>query len=281
MFAFKLPTPLGTVPKHSFGTFNITPSGAGGRPFEIDGVQTHAKSVPGNAWHDGASPDVDDLTPIVRAHLTDRWLADAAAEHASVAAFARIALQLLALGAPPHLVERAHRAALDEIRHARLCYTLASAYAGRALTPDAFPLPPALDMQVTFAELACESFRNGCIGEAVAAAEAAWGAAHATEPVVADVLRTITADESRHAELSWEMLAFALEAGGVHARSALAAHVASTAADHVVDVVDDRAPQPDPVDLRIHGRPDAVARRAARAAIITASVERAMKLLAT
>jgi hypothetical protein len=44
-------------------------------------------------------------------------------------------LHLAALGAPASLVELAHLAALDEIRHARRCFALASAYAGRVWTP--------------------------------------------------------------------------------------------------------------------------------------------------
>jgi hypothetical protein len=44
-------------------------------------------------------------------------------------------LELLALGAPAELVEKAHVAALDEIEHARICFALASAYGGERYGP--------------------------------------------------------------------------------------------------------------------------------------------------
>ena len=46
------------------------------------------------------------------------WARAAAFEHASVAAFARLSLQLMAHGAPTALLGEVHRAALDETRHA-------------------------------------------------------------------------------------------------------------------------------------------------------------------
>jgi len=54
-------------------------------------------------------------------------------EHASIAAFARFSLQLLSLGAPAGLIDDCTRALGDETAHARLCFQLASAYAGRAI----------------------------------------------------------------------------------------------------------------------------------------------------
>ena len=49
---------------------------------------------------------------------------------AEIASFARTSLDLLALGAPADLVAETHRAALDEIEHARIAYALASAFSG-------------------------------------------------------------------------------------------------------------------------------------------------------
>ena len=55
-----------------------------------------------------------------------KWLAAALAEHASVASFSKFALELLAVGAPASLLQRAHQAALDEIRHAQLSFDVVS-----------------------------------------------------------------------------------------------------------------------------------------------------------
>ena len=59
--------------------------------------------------------------------LAEEWIENARSEHASVPAFSRLSLTLMSLGAPARLVEGAHRAALEEIEHARLAFALAGA----------------------------------------------------------------------------------------------------------------------------------------------------------
>ena len=51
-------------------------------------------------------------------------------EHASVASFARHTLQLLNIGAPSELLMSSQKAAIDEVRHAKMCYGLAAAFFG-------------------------------------------------------------------------------------------------------------------------------------------------------
>lgn len=86
--------------------------------------------------------------------LGDEWAAKGAAEHASVASFARHTLQLLALGAPPTFLEQAQQASIDEIKHAKLCYSTATAYYGYAVGPGK------LHAGLTFApfHVACSEF---------------------------------------------------------------------------------------------------------------------------
>jgi len=154
-----------------------------GRPARVDGAPRFATVTAGDAWHAAITVELP-ADRDVRARLAAHWLAAARMEHASVAAFSATALRLLALGAPPALVADAHRAALDEIAHAELAFALASAYAGAPLSPAGFaaamPLGP-----MTLAELAIETYVDGCVGEAVAAREAAVAADHATDPAVA------------------------------------------------------------------------------------------------
>ena len=68
-------------------------------------------------------------TPEARAVLAEHWTQEAAFEHASIASFARLTLDLLSVGAPPDLLDAA-RATLDEIEHARITFALATATAG-------------------------------------------------------------------------------------------------------------------------------------------------------
>ena len=60
------------------------------------------------------------LSVEVRGALAARWRDNGLAEHASVASFSRHSLQLMALAAPADLVEATHRAAIDEISHAKV-----------------------------------------------------------------------------------------------------------------------------------------------------------------
>ncbi|MBK7581241.1 MAG: hypothetical protein IPI67_13630 [Myxococcales bacterium] len=61
-------------------------------------------------------------------------------EHSSIASFAKVALDLPALGAPPELVAATHHAALDEIEHATLAYAVASGIERRRAGPRPMPI---------------------------------------------------------------------------------------------------------------------------------------------
>ena len=54
------------------------------------------------------------------------------------------------------------------------------------------------------------TFREGCVGETVAALEAREALDHATDPEVRAALERIAADEQRHAELAWRVVSWGL-----------------------------------------------------------------------
>jgi hypothetical protein len=130
-------------------------------------------------------------------------------EHASIAAFARFSLQLLALGAPPDLVAAAAAAMADETRHAELCFELASRYGARDCGPGPLALEGAFEA-VDLGSIVELVLEEGCIGETSAALEARWAAEAASEPPVREVLERIAADEERHAALAFRFVAWAL-----------------------------------------------------------------------
>ena len=162
----------------------------------------------GDSWRAQDAVTVDAIPADVRARLAAHWRETAQMEHASIAAFASLSLRLLALGAPPELVAGAHAAALDEIEHARIAFELASAYADTPLAPLAFTAAAQLPATTTLAELARETFADGCIAETLAALEAELAAETAADPAVAAALRLVAADEARHAELAWQIVAW-------------------------------------------------------------------------
>jgi hypothetical protein len=151
------------------------------------------------------------------------WAKAGAAEHASVAAFARLALELLSHGAPSELLTGVHQAALDEIRHAELCFSLAKRFGSAPVRPGAFPFTGALVGPGSLAEFAAAALRDGCLGETLGAHVTEVAAALAPEPEVRQVLASIAAEESTHAVLSFRIVAWALRTGGPEVRAAVLA----------------------------------------------------------
>lgn len=188
--------------------------GVHGRPFRARASAFRTRTRSGDAWSSDVRPCLDDLDAATRSALAEAWAESASLEHASIAAFSSLSLDLLALGAPPELVARTHRAALDEVAHARDCFALASAYAGAPLTAAPFPearlAPPRESDAERLRRVAVETAVDGVVGEGAAAAIARASAEAATDPVVARVLARIAEEEAAHAALASEVLDWAL-----------------------------------------------------------------------
>jgi hypothetical protein len=189
--------------------------GTCGRPFLVSGTERLARATPRGDWR-GAErplPELGALTATERLALAAHWQAAALMEHASIAAFARFALELLALGAPAELLEQTTRAIQDEQRHATTCFALASAFAGAPTGPGPLPVNGCLSA-VDLESVTVTTFLEGCIGETIAAVEARELSLTAVDPVVRETLARIADDELRHALLAWEFLGWALAKGG-------------------------------------------------------------------
>ncbi len=186
-----------------------------GRPL-VEGTEVlAAPAVRRTDWASLACPAVSSIADA----LADAWLADAAAEHASVAAFSRVVIELMAVGAPPALVNDTLRAAADEVRHAQACYGIASRFTAAIQGPG--PLPAATPRTPTLVQVALDAFLEGCVGETTAALVAERGAAVAVDPHTQDILTGIAKDEAEHAALAWRTVKWALESGGADVAGAL------------------------------------------------------------
>lgn len=192
--------------------------GTGGRPFLVEASPRTARTEASSAWQDPSLQPLACVLPAgLRARLSAHWQQQAEMEHASVAAFARFVLELLSLGAPPDLVSAATDALGDETAHARLCYALASSYAGQALGPGKLNVVGALD-DLTLDGIVTRAVLEGCVGETLAAIEVSEAASHVVDEGLRAVLSRIAEDEARHAELSWCFLRWALAKGGTTLR---------------------------------------------------------------
>lgn len=147
----------------------------------------------------------------VRLAVAEAYRADAVEEHASIAAFARLSLELLRLGAPAALVRLTHQAALDEVRHAADAFAIASALAGESVGPGPLPVATALPPATTRAALFEETLRGGCVGESLSAALALEAGLAAGDTAVRDVLLGVAEDEARHAELAIHVAVWCFE----------------------------------------------------------------------
>ncbi len=184
-----------------------------GRPLVVVGRAHVAEPAPRDAWQ-AALPWIAPTLPApTRDAAAARWTRAALAEHASIAAFARFTLQLMALGAPPELLLAAHAALADEVEHARVSFAIAAALAGGPV--GAGPLPAALgDLSQSHLAFVVDTFREGCIGESIAAAIAGLAAARCDDPTLRAILERIAEDELRHAALAWRAVRWALAQPG-------------------------------------------------------------------
>lgn len=193
-----------------------------GRPFLVDGESRVAVICSSEDWlgsldqqlQDWSGPeaarDAEAIAPAARAELARAWARVGLMEHASVAAFARFTLELLALGAPADLVVRSTRAQLDEIGHAEAAFRLASRFAGRPVGPSELAVEgslgsPSLRTSVELAVL------EGCVGETLAALEASEALEQAIDPEIRTVLERVVQEEASHAELAFRFVRWALQ----------------------------------------------------------------------
>ncbi len=130
------------------------------------------------------------------------WLARAAyLEAAAVDAFAILAAELGVHRAPASLRRAAHRAAADEVRHARAVGDLARSYGVEAPVPSVTRGEPLRALE----EIAIENAVEGCVRETFGALVATWQATHAGNPRVRSAMKRIARDETRHAALGWRV----------------------------------------------------------------------------
>ena len=165
-------------------------------------------------WLALASFDTERLSSDARRWAGERWARRAQMEHASIASFAKFSLQLVMVAAPPSLLADAHRAAVDEIHHARVSFAVASRLLGQPLGPGPVDLDGDVVGERTLAAVAAETMRDGCVGETLAVAEAREAGERAADPAIRHAMSCLHRDEQRHAELAWRFAAWAAEVGG-------------------------------------------------------------------
>jgi len=183
-----------------------------GRPFIVQGKSRTATSETNNitnmthatSWKISEAPSVM-LNNSHNQEIGRRWLEQAEAEHASVAAFARHTLQLMSIGAPSDLLVASQKASLDEIKHAKMCYGFASAFIGSDFQPGVLDVGGGLG-SMDLKEIIRSIIQEGCIEETLSAIDARLAAHHAQDATIKTALLEIASDETRHAQLAWDTI---------------------------------------------------------------------------
>lgn len=239
---------LPTAPKSELTCCEtIDPGCPGGRPFVVDG-QARLPALLSELSTEGCTA--------VSAALARVWADDGRAEYASIASFARLTLQLMAFGAPSRLIEASQLASLDEHRHARFCFAEAARHAGSGVEPGPLDIGQASD-SVSFEDFMLLNLIEGCVGETLAGLRMAEQARLASTPELARALTEIGEDETRHAELAFEILRFGLE---VNRPATLAAVRRVLEMRFEDEIADPQGSIPDAV-WEAHGRLSAKTRR--------------------
>ena len=133
------------------------------------------------------------------------WLEQAEGEHASVASFSRHTLQLMSIGAPSKLLFASQNSALDEIRHAKICYGIVGALLGSDYGPGPLDVEEGVE-KTSLKSIVHSTIEEGCIEETISAVEAHVGAYRSQDLVVKESLSEIATDETKHAQFAWNTI---------------------------------------------------------------------------
>lgn len=125
-------------------------------------------------------------------------------EAASVHAFEQLAGELAAHDAPRGLVRAALRSRADEVRHALATAGIARRFGGRPVRPVVGPR----SVRSLF-DVALDNTTEGCVRETFGALVATVQAKRAGDARIRRALGRIAIDETRHAQLSWAIDAWA------------------------------------------------------------------------
>jgi hypothetical protein len=191
-------------------------------------VEEEPGCVIGRPYFDGSlelrAPLLSDEAPLPSASArAAAWAIAGSGEHASVAAFARLSLQLLRLGAPTDLLRGVHQAAMDEVSHAEICWAIARRFGAPRVSAGGFPFADSIAVDADLPALAAAAVREGCLAETLGAHVVSVAADLAPEPDVQSALRNIAREEAAHAVLSFRIVAWALRVGGAAVQSAVCA----------------------------------------------------------
>lgn len=189
-----------------------------GRPLRAlcSGAPLLASLAPGPGWVDPqdareALPNLDHLSASQRDAMAREWSKIAVHEHASIAAFAHLSLELIRYAAPAELIATCHACMQDELRHARLAIRWASHLRGEPLAPGPVASLASRPTSENLTQLALSNLEEGCCNETLATLIMLDRANRYADPEMQKAIRGIAIDEQRHAQFAWRLNQWFLE----------------------------------------------------------------------
>lgn len=193
-----------------FLLFVVSGAAAAGRPLRVPG-QTHAETAP-IFMRSLRRSNKHAPNDVMRTRAFEYWGREAGAECASIPAFLALARDLRRASAPTNLVRAALRAAQEEAHHTRLCLGLAERHGDVLLDAMLPAIPESADENAAslLERLVLEAFWDGCVAEGSAAAVARRNASQVKDVSTRLALQTIARDETEHANLAEQVIAYGL-----------------------------------------------------------------------
>ena len=133
------------------------------------------------------------------AKLSAKWILQGLDEHSSIGTFAKFSIDLMSIGAPLWMIQLAHEAAIDEIRHAQISFDFANAYSDSTKCAMVGPFPKhEVHVDRDWNRISIDAALGGCIGETLAAFKMKRDVS-----AVLGYEGQMAMDEVKHAALAW------------------------------------------------------------------------------
>jgi len=161
---------------------------------------------------------LNDTTRVTKsAAKAEFWLESGLSEQATILHFSRLAVNLIAIGAPSDLIRRAYQAAVDEIGHAQLSFGLAEEFdlEGRKFAPGTFD---GAEERHAFVEhsldhVCLQNLGGAGTAETLSLFHVAMSlAGNYLEQREREVLEIVLREETQHILLAWDIVHWCAEA---------------------------------------------------------------------
>jgi hypothetical protein len=146
--------------------------------------------------------------------VTAEWRRRTVAEYTSAAIAHHVTLWLIRLAAPPDLIRDGLRVVADELAHTELSAEVADAAGGDVTAATIEPASLTLPCDDPVIALVSTILRFFCIGETLAVPLFRMLRQRCSVPVARRALDQVLRDETRHRQFGWDVLDWALLAGG-------------------------------------------------------------------